>query len=187
MATKDPPDIEETSIAQLGLLVKQRQSQDWLKLISLKECPYKKVYGWRISSRLKVPRGTKRELASSFYQLKLGHGYFKAYLKRIGRTNNDSCLCGKKETPEHLLLDCIEFKGARQRLKSQMPAKLQLPLLLNTIIGIRATLEFLKETRIATYRWRLERDQIELGLQEDRREGEEEEEGEEVKEEGGGG
>jgi hypothetical protein len=76
----------------------------------------------------------------------------------LKHTSNDKCRCGKKETPEHLLLSCKEYKTARQKLHKELNnTRLSLAILLNTKIGIEKTIGFLKETRVATRRWHLER------------------------------
>jgi hypothetical protein len=97
-------------------------------------------------------------VASAFYQLKLGHGFLKSYLNRIGRSDNDRCRCGKKETAEHLLLSCKDLAAARSRLRDRLQiTRLNLKLLLHTKTGIEKTLGFLKETGIATRSWHLQR------------------------------
>jgi hypothetical protein len=71
---------------------------------------------------------------------------------------SDTCKCGKRETPEHLLLSCPELHTARKQLKDDLKGiRLSLPLLLHTKIGIEKTLVFLKATGIATRKWHLER------------------------------
>ena len=114
---------------------------------------YKNQFPWQIRSKIQVPQGTKRELASSFYQLKLGHGYLKSYLHRIGRSESDLCRCGKRETTEHLLLSCkqTDVVQARAKLRDETQGlRLSLKLLMHTKIGIGKTLGFLKETRLCT-------------------------------------
>jgi hypothetical protein len=53
---------------------------------------------------------TKRVIASAFYQLKIGHGYNKAYLHRIDKVDSSNCSCGAKQKPEHLLLSCRQHQ-----------------------------------------------------------------------------
>jgi hypothetical protein len=116
-------------------------------------------------SKVQVPPGTRRELVSSFYQLKLGHGYLKLYLYRFGHLETDLCRCGKRETTEHLLLSCkqTEIAQARVRLRDKLQgARLSLKLLMYTKIGIEKTLNFLKETRLCTRKWHLERRQEDI-------------------------
>jgi ribonuclease HI len=154
------PETNQTSFAVLGLEINKRIRQKWLNLLDSNSSPsyYKKTFPWKTRSKIQLPSGTKRELASSFYQLKIGHGYFKAYLNRFGHAQNDLCRCGKKETPEHLLLSCRDYKAARQDLKEELNSnRLNLPILLNTKIGIKKTLDFLKKTKVATRGWHTQR------------------------------
>lgn len=164
-ATKLDSDSDETSFALLGQKIKQTSSVEWKEMLSEYErklhsnpATYSKKYAWRLASKIQLPLGTKRELASSFYQLKIGHGYFKSYMYRLNHTENAKCKCGQRETPEHLLLSCTELKEARRRLRDEMEGiPLSLPTLLHTKLGIEKTMGFLKDTRIATRRWHLER------------------------------
>ena len=132
---------------------------------------YSRNYKWKLQSRIPIPIGTKRELSSSLFQLKLGHGYLKLYLHRLGYSTSNKCKCGQRETPEHLLLSCKELKEARDKLRKELGGiRLKLPLLLYTKLGIEKTLGFLKETRIATRSWHLERrreEEQEEGLEEE--------------------
>jgi hypothetical protein len=71
---------------------------------------------------------------------------------------NQRCRCGTRETPEHLLLSCPIYGEARSKLRSDLGGiRLSLNTLLNTTIGTKKVLEFLKTTSIATRRWHLER------------------------------
>ena len=48
---------------------------------------------------------------SSYIQLKLGHGYFKSYLKRLPAYNSDRCDCNNSlvQSPAYLLLECSKY------------------------------------------------------------------------------
>ena len=119
---------------------------------------YRCKFPWKITSKISFPLGTSRELASSFFQLKIGYGYLKSYLYRLGHSISDLCWCGHKETIKHLLLSCKELKEARRKLQDSLGAsRLNLRLLLHTTTGIEKTLNFLKETRVVTRKWHLER------------------------------
>ncbi|KAF7564345.1 uncharacterized protein PtrM4_152490 [Pyrenophora tritici-repentis] len=102
------------------------------------------------------PEGTPREISSAFYSLKLGHGYFNSYLKRFNKRDCNLCICYKPQTPQHLLLDCKQYKTHRNTLKEAIPHRpITLPLLLQTKTGIKATLAFIASTRIGTRKWHL--------------------------------
>jgi ribonuclease HI len=189
-ATELEPESEDTSFALLGLRMKQIGSTEWKSLIqnyvqkpNPNPATYSKKYDWKLRSKIELPSSTKREQASAFYQLKLGHGYLKSYLHRLGHSSNDLCRCGKRETAEHLLLNCRDLAAARWRLRDGLGGnRLSLKLLLHTKSGIEKTLRFLKETGIVTRKWHLERRQNEEEDEEgegeeddeDEREGEEE-------------
>jgi hypothetical protein len=120
---------------------------------------YAAKYSWKTRKKLSVPMETRREIASAFYQLKIGHEYNKSYLFRIGKADSLLCSCGIIQTPEHLLLrykwlnkDC---RVLRQDLSN---AHLTLPLFLHTKQGITATLAFITRTRVCTRKWHLEQD-----------------------------
>jgi len=164
-ATKHTPISEKDSFARLGLKFKQTRQSEWNTILdeyskkpNTNPAAYTKKYPWKLASKIQIPPGTKRELASSLYQLKLGHGYFKSYLYRLSHSDSDTCSCGKRETPEHLLLSCSELHTARKQLMVDLKStRLSLPLLLHTKIGIKKTLVFLKAIGIATRKWHLER------------------------------
>ena len=108
--------------------------------------------------------------------MKLGHGYIRSYLHRLGHTDNDSYRYGKRETATHLLLSWQEagIAKARAKLRDEMKrARLSLPFLMHTKIGIKKTLDFLKNARLCTRKWHLERSQE---AEQEEEEGQEEEE-----------
>lgn len=153
-----------TSLAMTGIKIKDLTHQEWMKSlhdykdVAVKENrnTYAANFRWRIRKRLAVPVGTKRQLASTFYQLKFGHGYLKAYLARIGKSDSPRCSCGAIQTAEHLLLSCKWYRLDRRQLKETLDEdKLTLPLLLHTKKGIAATLTFLESTKVATRKWHL--------------------------------
>src|SRR2546421_12167461 len=86
-ATKHTLISEKDSFALLGLKFKQSRQSEWNTILdeyskkpNTNPATYMKKYPWKLSSKIQLPPGTKRELASSLYQLKLGHGYFRSYL-----------------------------------------------------------------------------------------------------------
>lgn len=102
------------------------------------------------------PPTHERELASAFYQLQIGHGYFKSYLYRFNHTTSDRCHCSgtAAQTPRHLLLKCPITRPYRtlfiDALENLHP---EFKDLFSTPRGILATVEFLKITKISTRRW----------------------------------
>ena len=157
--TRDIPLDSEASLGYLGTKIRATAIEAWgdylkgLKASRNLEL-YRAIYPWAQSTRLKLPQGVKQELASTLYQLKLGHSYMRSYLYRLGYTSTELCTCGKRQSPRHLLLDCPRYSCPRARLGDSLGIKdLNLPLLLYTKLGIEGTLEFLRETKILTRRW----------------------------------
>ncbi|PVH68652.1 hypothetical protein DL98DRAFT_350597, partial [Cadophora sp. DSE1049] len=112
-ATTLAPNTNETSFAVLGCKAKQVSTREWESALDQYEktpcqntTTYRKQFPWQLRSKIHLPPGTRRELASSFFQLKLGHGFIRSYLYRLGRTDSDLCRCGRRETTAHLLLSC---------------------------------------------------------------------------------
>ena len=92
--------------------------------------------------------------------MKIGHDYFKLYLHRLSDYNNKKCheTCNKDQTSEHLLTACQYFKEEQSELKNQLRFA-NLPYTAKVLFtikkGIKATLLFLKKTKIATRKWLL--------------------------------
>ena len=98
----------------------------------------------------------ERETASAYYQLKIGHGYFKSYLHRFNQIETDRCPCSgtAKQTPQHLILECKKYTAERQGIFKALETKHpSLDLVFNSNRGRTALLEYLQKTRIATRRW----------------------------------
>ena len=88
-------------------------------------------------------------------QLKLGHGYFKSYLKRRPDYETDRCNYNKSfiQSPAHLLLNCSNYIEACNKIREKLKishSQLSLKLLLTTREEIEAVFSFLKETEIAS-------------------------------------
>lgn len=158
------PDLEQDSFALLGVKIKQRTRAEWIDILDLyrkgntqNKRSYSNQFSLNPKSEISIPLNTKREVASAFFQLKLGHGYIKSYLKRLGHSESDECRCGGKETPEHLILWCTLYWSERNKLKKSLNCPLNLKVLFETKVGIEHLLVFLKETSICTRRWHLAR------------------------------
>jgi hypothetical protein len=159
-STLEPPESEEISLAYLSSKIRLLAIEAWEEKIReaiQKNRPspssYIRTYSLRPKTSISLS-GTKRELASSLYQLKIGHGYYRDYLCKIGRSRTCLYSCGKVETPRHLVLSCSELSRARARLRDKLgTSRLTLPLLLETKKGLEGTLDFLKSTGILTRKW----------------------------------
>jgi ribonuclease HI len=163
-ATKLEPISDTTSFAVLGTKIKQASTREWHQILKEAEQKQKsrnphsyiQQFPWKIRKKIQLALGTKRATASAFFQLKLGHGYIKSYLHRLGYSD-DKCQCGQKENVEHLLIQCELYKEERAKLQEALKVRLNLKVLLHTQIGIERTIEFLKNTSICTRKWHLAR------------------------------
>ena len=113
-ATSDIPIDSEASLGYLGTRIRAIAIEAWgdyLEGLKPNRNPesYRASYPWAQSTRLKLPQGVKRELASALYQLKLGHSYIRSYLYRLGHTTTEPCSCRKRQSPKHLLLVCPRY------------------------------------------------------------------------------
>ena len=149
------------SLAHLSNAIRALSRQAWARALgSLKPTTnpnsYRAIYALEPRTKIRYPIAP-RELLNALYQLKLGHGYTRSYLYRLGHAPNDRCSCGRQETPRHLLLGCPKLAGPRARLKDKLRTnRLTLELLLRTSQGVIATLNFLKKTRVSTRKWYLD-------------------------------
>lgn len=163
-----PPDINFTTFAMIKITGKEQMISAWTQYINKKKAKLKQQRGEtqydkkfpfiKPSLNFQLPKNTTRKVASAFFQLKLGHGYNRSYLHRLGHVTSDRCECGKKETPEHLLLCCNEYNSERLELKEKLNNnRLNFRLLMHTSLGIKYTIEFIKNTTISTRQWYLSR------------------------------
>ncbi|KAI1663166.1 RNase-H domain containing protein [Pyrenophora tritici-repentis] len=119
-----------------------------------KETLYMKTSGWKARKKLDIPVETLRRTASAFYQLKLGHGFYKSYLNRFKITQNPRCQCGySTQDAKHLHIHCPLYREERRRVRREMEGQLSLRVLLGTKKGIRLTIQFLQNTGISTKNW----------------------------------
>ncbi len=109
---------------------------------------------------IKELRKIDRLTFSIFIQLKMRHDYFKSYLHRVSENNSNKCyeICNASQTSEHLLLNCKHYRSEQIKLKEKTQLKNTDIILTLFIVKIEriATLEYLKNTRIATRKWLLE-------------------------------
>ncbi|KAG9240255.1 hypothetical protein BJ878DRAFT_305443 [Calycina marina] len=117
--------------------------------------PYRKLSPWKIKYKLRVPKGRAREVATSFYQLKIDHGYNKPFLHHVNNSTNPRCRCVRHEMPQHLILECPETGNERKALQNmfkqlKFTKQATIHALMESKIGIQGRLTFLKNTRIST-------------------------------------
>ena len=89
---------------------------------------------------------------ATIMQLKFGHGYFRSYLHRLKDYNSSKCSnrCNQRQTPEHLLLNCIHYFDEIQNIKQNIDTTINLNMLFNTKIGNDILIKFIVNNKIAT-------------------------------------
>ena len=94
----------------------------------------------------------KKQVFSSFFQLKSGHGYFKSYLNRASDAYPDIYfICNVKENPEHLILNCKRYSSIRNKIKKEKQLnQLSLKMLFGSKQGQDFLFEYIIQTGIAT-------------------------------------
>jgi len=91
---------------------------------------------------------TSRSSCSIIAQLRTGHCGLNKYLHRFGKTHSPYCKCGYgKETVEHFLLECRNYKEQRKLLKKNVgTGKMKTDKLLGDAKLLKHTLEYIKTT-----------------------------------------
>src|SRR4030095_1251827 len=141
------------SLTFLRKLVKKSVLQSWQNYYNSasKGAYYQNLHIQPVWKPLNLCVKTSRIVWSTYIQLKLGHGYFKSYLKRLPDFDSDKCDCNNQntESPAHLLLECSKYQTARLKLRERLKINLSLKNLLTTKAGISAVCDFLIETKMA--------------------------------------
>lgn len=155
-ATDLPPEGNGISYGYFCMQAKAVIYTDWEKrLKSTPSSTFSRTFDL-VGRRRFIPPTHEREPASAFYQLRIGHGYFKSYLYRFNHAISDRCRCSgtAAQTPRHLLLKCPITRPYRtlfiDALENLHP---DFKDLFSTPRGISAMVEFLKITKISTRRW----------------------------------
>ena len=89
-----------------------------------------------------------RNGAATIAQLRTGHCGLNRYLHRFSLRNSPYCQCGYgKETVEHYLLECRNYRDQRKKLRREAgKGKMRMEILLGDPKIIKHTLEYIRET-----------------------------------------
>jgi RNase H len=89
-----------------------------------------------------------RDTAATIVQLRTGHCGLNHYLHRFGINGSPYCECGYgKETVEHYLLECRNYKEPRKKLREAVgTGKMRVGILLGDPAEIKHTMAFVKTT-----------------------------------------
>lgn len=107
---------------------------------------------------------------STILQMKIGHGYFRSFQRKLSIwMNNDKfsdnlCTgnCREIQTPEHLILHCQNYGTQINELKNSLNSPVNFQILMNTKNGLKNLVKFLQLTKIATRKWLLGLEEIEI-------------------------
>ena len=107
------------------------------------------------SSFYRLSNNCSKLIFATIMQLKFGHGYFRLYLHRLGDYNSSKCTnrSNERQTPEHLMLNCIHYFEEIQIMKQTADTTSNLNMLFNTKIGNDILIKFIVKTKIATTKW----------------------------------
>ena len=147
------------SIAYIKRKIKESALIDWTSIWQASKVKGKQYNQFECKPKWKTKaKILKKQIWSTYIQLKLGHGYFKSYLNRLSNYDTNICqFCNTKESPEHLLLFCRRYSQIRSKIKKEKQLnQLSSKILFDTIWGQDFLFEFLKETSIATRKWLLQ-------------------------------
>ena len=147
------------SIAYIKRKIKESALIDWTSIWQASKAKGKQYNQFECKSKWKTKTRTlKKQIWSTYIQLKLDHDYFKSYLNRMPNYDSNICqFCNTKENPEHLLLHCRRYSQIRSRIKQEKQLnQLFLKILFDTKLRQDFLFEFLKETSIATRKWLLQ-------------------------------
>lgn len=76
-----------------------------------------------------------------------GHGAFRSYVKRIGKTNEDLCLyCRQSDTPEHGVLHCPKWTALKAQLEVEVGQNIRAENIISVMISSKT-----KWDRISNY------------------------------------
>ncbi len=166
-AAQELPVIDNTKAIIISFVKKQICKEAKLQWLNAWKSSIKKGNQYRkhiskvnLSHKsLKEMRKIDRLTFSTFIQLKMGHDYFESYLHQLSENNSNKCyeICNARQTSKHLLLNCRHYRAEQIKLKEKAQLKNTdtILTLFITKIGRIATLEYLKNTRIATRKWLL--------------------------------
>ena len=89
-----------------------------------------------------------RDTAATIAQSRTGHCGLNHYLHRFGINGSPYCECGYgKETVEHYLLECRNYKEPRKKLREAVgTGKMKVGILLGDPTEIKHTMAYVKAT-----------------------------------------
>ena len=112
----------------------------------------KSVHSWQPTKL----QNTGAKTASTIHQLRLGHGYFRAFLARLPNYSSTHCQCSERiQSVKHLLLGCRTYQNEREA--AGITRETTLHSLLYISRGTTILQDFIRSTKVATRGWLLQR------------------------------
>ena len=102
-------------------------------------------------------QNTDATTAWTIHQLRLGHGYFRAFLARLPNYSSTQCQCSERiQSVKHLLLGCRTYWNEREA--AGITRETTLHSLLFTSRGTTMLQGFIRSTKVVTRGWLLQRE-----------------------------
>jgi ribonuclease HI len=144
------PPLKSSRIQQIKAMAKIQWNRQWTENTETSK------HLRRISSKQGIQLGMKlynsipvRKTCAQVVQLRTGHCGLNKYLHRFGKRYSPYCSCGyAKETVEHFILECPNYKTQRKELRKRVDAwKMRIDKLLGDITLLKYTMEYVRTTK----------------------------------------
>ena len=144
------PPLKSSRIQQIKAMAKSQWNRQWIE--NTKTSKHLR----RITSKQGIQLGSKlynsisgRKTCAQVAQLRTGHCGLNKYLHRFGKRYSPYCSCGyAKETVEHFILECPNYKVQRKELRKMVGIwKMRIDKLLGDIELLKYTMEYVRTTK----------------------------------------
>ena len=139
--------------------IHQQVMNQWQQQIKSNKLDLKSETSWIKMLSLKTHKLT----FSTIMQLKLNHEYFKSYLYRLKHTNSFLCRCKRKQTAEHLIVQCSNYRYEQKEMKLELNQLiLNFKYLTTTNKELNALIKYLQKTLMMIRKWQLRLTDIDI-------------------------
>ena len=152
-----PQYLGEASLSHLTRVTTKARSAataEWIRANSGQRRRYRPPKGGKMRKDL---NGTRKELASRFYQLMSGHAATAEHLRRVGQAESDTCFwcgSGERQTRHHLFVKCKRWTPEIRRLWQRVRTEgggggaPSVRKLFGDERNVKAILDFLEKTKV---------------------------------------